>query len=143
MIERLRLLWRLDQWRAQTVELGGILEQSFPQQWSMEMARNKRLRILLSIEYYAAKLLINDAALRALMSFDFDNLQDSATAGMLLETAGPIITSDVDDARHLRNIIGGILMIDESFLDSNCEWWYCNYLCKLLPQKLLMNNWQA
>jgi hypothetical protein len=128
IIRRLRLSWRLEQWREHTVPFCKILSDTDLDQWNAVSYHTNRYQVLLSIQYYSTTLLINFPVLATFLTEGVLGRQSERDFSVQIDGMILVIKNDLAAAKELSAIIHGAATSGDSFLDCNAAWWMCNYI---------------
>lgn len=130
--ERLRLSLRLERWRDDISSFCGILCGSDLSDWTASSFDSNRFQILLSVQYYGTKLLLNGPVLAGfLMEWRLEH-RSARELDAALESSAVAIKDACDAAQELQAIISAVNSSAPNFLDCNAAWWTCNFISEYL-----------
>jgi Fungal specific transcription factor domain len=129
---RLKLQWKLDNWRQDTIRIHGLISEPELDHISSSSYDSIRFRIMLSLQYCYAIMLIDRPILCKLLATHAQNHNVEQDVESVLGYAVIVVENDYQAIKDLLHIINAICTCDEPFVDRNGAWWLCNYTSKCL-----------
>lgn len=127
LASRSSIHWQLTSWREEAAKSFPILAQGDLVLTSSTISDSTRLRLILSIHFYRAVLLVNGPVILAVLRKTMcEELPD------LLENIVPIVRHEFTTIRNLHYVLSTALSHPRGFLDQNAAWFLCNYTCMCL-----------
>lgn len=131
MGRRVRLSSLLEQWRDDVSPFCDILSAADLGTWTPASFDLHRFQVLLTIQYYSAKLLIAAPILTTFLTAQSIERKNVRELTMFFDAAFPVIEEDFTSAQDLQQVIFAIVSLAPNFLDSNASWWTCNFRSEL------------
>ncbi|KAI1365816.1 hypothetical protein F5Y08DRAFT_302759 [Xylaria arbuscula] len=127
LAEHFRLNLRLERWRDEISPFGKVLTAVDIKDWTESSYLEHRFQILLSIQFYSAKLLVNAPVLTGFLQSRRNQNSYSAEQRATLSSALAIIEADYVVSEDFRSLISCTSQSSPQFLSTNATWWICNF----------------
>ncbi|KAI0145158.1 fungal-specific transcription factor domain-containing protein [Xylariaceae sp. FL1272] len=127
LTERLRLNIRLEQWRDEISLFGKVLTFADIRDWTESSFVEHRFQVLLSIQFYSTKLLLNAPVLTGFLQLRKTKTSYSAEQIAVLNSALATIEADYVVSEDFRSLIYAVNEQAPQFLAANATWWICNF----------------
>lgn len=121
-----RLLVELEKWRDEISPAFGSLPIVDHDAWSSTVYESNRYRVLLTLQYYSTRLVLNAPILTSFLKARATK-QTNAEVHALAKSAIPAIENDFSAAASFEKLIRGISTTAPRFLDLNGAWFTCNF----------------
>lgn len=125
VIQRLKLIWKLESWSNNGSSVCALLSTDDCKQFSILEGDTHPVRVLLSLHYHSVALMIDHAPLMRYLALNHDILPSCRVE------INAAIEHDFITARAFCNLVQLLATSSSDFISRYSIWWLCNYTGKL------------